>query len=58
VPLIGARRPDHLTEALAALELELTDEDLAADRWRLCPADATAGHRYPEPQMSHLDSER
>src|SRR5678816_1475481 len=30
VPLVGARRRDRLSEARAALEVELSDEDLAA----------------------------
>jgi aryl-alcohol dehydrogenase-like predicted oxidoreductase len=57
VPLIGARRRDQLTEALRALELELSDEDLARIE-RAMPADAVAGQRYDEAQMTHLDSER
>jgi aryl-alcohol dehydrogenase-like predicted oxidoreductase len=57
VPLIGARRRDRLTEALGALEVELTDEDLTALD-RAVPADAAAGERYPEAGMATLDSER
>jgi aryl-alcohol dehydrogenase-like predicted oxidoreductase len=57
VPLIGARTRERLAEALAALELELTLEDLQAIA-QAVPADAVAGDRYPEPQMAHLDSER
>jgi aryl-alcohol dehydrogenase-like predicted oxidoreductase len=57
VPLVGARRRDRLEEALAALELELSDGDLAAIE-RAVPADAAAGERYPEQQMALLDSER
>jgi aryl-alcohol dehydrogenase-like predicted oxidoreductase len=30
VPLVGARRPDRLTEALGALDLRLTPDDIAA----------------------------
>jgi aryl-alcohol dehydrogenase-like predicted oxidoreductase len=56
VPLIGARRPERLEEALGALELELSDEDVAALE-RAIPADAAAGDRYPQPQMAALDSE-
>jgi aryl-alcohol dehydrogenase-like predicted oxidoreductase len=57
VPLIGARSQGRLTEALGALEVELTDEDLAA-LGRALPADAAAGDRYPEMAMADLDSER
>jgi 1-deoxyxylulose-5-phosphate synthase len=28
-PIVGATRPDHVTDALAAEQLELTDEDVA-----------------------------
>jgi aryl-alcohol dehydrogenase-like predicted oxidoreductase len=57
VPLVGARRRNRLDEARAALEVELSDEDLAAIE-RAVPADAAAGERYPEQQMALLDSER
>ena len=57
VPLIGARRRDQLEEALGALELELSDEDLARVE-QAVPPDAVAGDRYAPAQMAHLDSER
>ena len=57
VPLVGARRRDRLEEALGALDLELSDEDLAAVEDAV-PAGAAAGERYPEQQMATLDSER
>jgi aryl-alcohol dehydrogenase-like predicted oxidoreductase len=57
VPLVGARRRERLHEALGALELELTAEDLAAMD-RAIPAGAAAGDRYPEHGMASLDSER
>jgi aryl-alcohol dehydrogenase-like predicted oxidoreductase len=57
VPLIGARSPERLHEALGALELELGEEDIAAIE-RAVPAGAVAGERYPEQQMAILDSER
>jgi aryl-alcohol dehydrogenase-like predicted oxidoreductase len=56
VPLVGARRRERLAEALGALELELTPEDLAAVE-RAVPAGAAAGDRYHAPQMAALDSE-
>ncbi|QLE71970.1 aldo/keto reductase [Streptomyces rectiverticillatus] len=57
VPLVGARRRDRLTEALGALGLTLDAADLAAIETAV-PAGAAAGARYPESQMTHLDSER
>jgi aryl-alcohol dehydrogenase-like predicted oxidoreductase len=57
VPLVGARRRDQLEEALGALELELTPEDLERIEQAI-PPDAAAGDRYGAPQMADLDSER
>jgi aryl-alcohol dehydrogenase-like predicted oxidoreductase len=57
VPLVGARRRDRLAEALGALRLEFTAEDLAAVE-RAVPAGAAAGDRYHAPQIATLDSER
>jgi aryl-alcohol dehydrogenase-like predicted oxidoreductase len=56
VPLVGARRPDRLAEALGALELDLSAEDLAAIEHAVPPG-AVAGTRYLEAQMAVLDSE-
>lgn len=56
VPLIGARRRGQLADALGALEIELSAEDLTAIEARI-PAGAAAGERYPAPLMVHLDSE-
>jgi aryl-alcohol dehydrogenase-like predicted oxidoreductase len=57
VPLVGARRRERLAEALGALELELTADDLAAIE-RAVPPGAVAGDRYAAQQMAMLDSER
>ena len=57
VPLIGARRRDRLAEALGALDVVLTIDDLAAIEAAV-PADAAAGARYDPTQMALLDSER
>ena len=57
VPLIGARRRDRLSEALGALDVTLTAEDLAAIEAAV-PRDAARGDRYPTPMMQHLDSEK
>ncbi|HEU6445070.1 MAG TPA: aldo/keto reductase [Gaiellaceae bacterium] len=57
VPLVGARRRERLAEALGAVELELTADDLARIE-EAVPADAAAGDRYHSAQMAGLDSER
>jgi aryl-alcohol dehydrogenase-like predicted oxidoreductase len=56
VPLVGARRRDRLAEALGALEVRLSTDDLAAIE-RAVPPGAAAGGRYQEVQMAVLDSE-
>jgi aryl-alcohol dehydrogenase-like predicted oxidoreductase len=56
VPLVGARRRDRLAEALGALDVTLTAEDLVAIEAAV-PKDAAAGTRYAAAQMAHLDSE-
>jgi aryl-alcohol dehydrogenase-like predicted oxidoreductase len=57
LPLVGARTPERLSEALQAQAIELTEDEL--DRIaRAVPPDAAAGSRYAEPQMAMLDSER
>jgi aryl-alcohol dehydrogenase-like predicted oxidoreductase len=57
VPLVGARRRDRLAEALGALDLTLTAEDLARID-AVAPPGTVAGTRYGAEQMSWLDSER
>jgi aryl-alcohol dehydrogenase-like predicted oxidoreductase len=57
VPLIGARRPERLAEALGALDVTLTAADLAAIE-RAAPKGAAAGERYAAQQMAMLDSEK
>jgi aryl-alcohol dehydrogenase-like predicted oxidoreductase len=57
VPLVGARTRVRLTESLGALELELSDDELAAIE-RAVPPGAAAGERYDDQQMAMLDSER
>ena len=56
-PLIGARRRPQLAESLKALDLKLSNEELAQIE-QAVPADAVAGTRYPEEQMRWLDSEK
>ncbi len=57
VPLVGARRPARLEESLGAVQIRLSEEDLAAIE-QAVPPDAAAGARYAEHQMAFLDSER
>jgi aryl-alcohol dehydrogenase-like predicted oxidoreductase len=57
IPLIGTKRRDRLKEALGALSLKLSAEQLAALTTAV-PANAVAGGRYPAAAMEHLDSER
>src|ERR1700749_991878 len=57
IPLIGTKRRDRLTEALKALDLTLSPDDLAAVG-AAAPADAGAGGRYEPTQVAALDSER
>jgi aryl-alcohol dehydrogenase-like predicted oxidoreductase len=57
VPLIGARTRERLAEALGALEMPLSAEELARIE-KAVPADAAAGDRYAADQMTMLDSER
>jgi aryl-alcohol dehydrogenase-like predicted oxidoreductase len=57
IPLIGTKRRDRLAEALQALDLTLSTDDLAAIEAAV-PAGAVAGGRYEAAQVAALDSER
>jgi aryl-alcohol dehydrogenase-like predicted oxidoreductase len=57
VPLVGARRRDQLEEALGAIDVKLTADDLERIE-QIIPPDGAAGDRYGAPQMADLDSER
>jgi aryl-alcohol dehydrogenase-like predicted oxidoreductase len=57
VPLVGARKPSRIAEAVEALERSLTAEQLAAIETAV-PPDSIEGERYAPAQMEHLDSER
>ena len=57
IPLIGTKRRTRLAEAIAALDLRLTADELAAIEAAV-PAGQVAGTRYDVPQMRALDSER
>jgi aryl-alcohol dehydrogenase-like predicted oxidoreductase len=56
VPLIGARRRDQLKEALGALDVKLTTDDLARIE-QAVPPSAVAGTRYMPAVLAHMDSE-
>ena len=57
VPVLGARTEAQIAEALAALELTLSDAEMARLE-EAVPAEKIAGSRYGQQQMAHLDSER
>ncbi|WP_417450440.1 aldo/keto reductase [Kordiimonas sp.] len=57
VPLVGARKRERLAEALGALDVTLSEDDLAALR-DATPAKDVAGERYPAAQLAHMDSEK
>lgn len=57
VPLIGTRRRDRLADSLGALDVTLTEDEIAAIEQAM-PSDAVAGERYAAAQMAQLDSER
>ncbi len=57
IPLIGTKRRSRLAEALAALDVTLSTDELAAIEAAV-PAGQVAGDRYDAPQMAALDSER
>src|SRR6266567_5594482 len=57
IPLIGTKRRDRLAEALRALDLILSADELAAIEAAV-PAGTVAGDRYEPAQVAMLDSER
>jgi len=57
VPLIGARRRAQLDEALGALRVKLSGDEIASLEAAI-PAGAVVGTRYPPQVMTTLDSER
>lgn len=56
-PILGARKPAQLQDALGALKVELNSEDIARIE-KTVPPGSVAGDRYAAPQMAHLDSEK
>ena len=57
LPVIGARTRRQLGDALEAMAVRLTAEEIALIEEAI-PAAQVAGTRYAEPQMKTLDSER
>lgn len=57
VPLVGARKRERLADALGALDVTITPDDLARIDAAV-PVGATAGARYAPEQMAMLDSEQ
>ncbi len=57
IPLVGARHRDQLSDALGAVDIALTPQDLAAIE-AVVPKGAAAGGRYAPAQLAHLDSEQ
>ncbi len=57
VPVIGARTRAQIAEALAAVRVRLSEEEVAQIEASI-PASEVAGTRYGEQQMRMLDSER
>ena len=57
VPLVGSRKRTQLTEALGALAIRMTADDLARID-QTVPHANIVGTRYDENQMRMLDSER
>lgn len=57
VPLVGARTRAQLTEALGALDVRLSPDEVTRIEAAV-PASAVSGTRYDAYQMSILDSER
>jgi aryl-alcohol dehydrogenase-like predicted oxidoreductase len=57
VPLIGTKRRDRLAEALGALEVSLSQGEVAAMESAV-PSSEVAGDRYDPGQMAALDSEK
>lgn len=57
LPLIGSRNPEQLRDALGALALRPSPDQLRALEAAV-PADAVQGSRYAAALMAHLDSEK
>jgi aryl-alcohol dehydrogenase-like predicted oxidoreductase len=54
IPIPGTKRRTYLEDNVAAVEVELTTQDLA-ELDAAFPHGVASGTRYPEPAMRHLD---
>lgn len=54
VPIFGTTRPERVDENVGALDLVLTDDDLA-ELDRIAPVGAAAGERLPESMMADVN---
>jgi aryl-alcohol dehydrogenase-like predicted oxidoreductase len=57
IPVIGSRTRAQIAESLGALDVRLTEEEIAKLESAV-PAEAVAGTRYDPMQMKNLDSEK
>ncbi|HZN95271.1 MAG TPA: aldo/keto reductase, partial [Myxococcales bacterium] len=57
VPVVGAKTRAQLADAVAAMKVQLSPQDVARLE-EAVPASAVAGTRYDPNQMKSLDSER
>ena len=57
VPVVGARTRTQLADSLRALDVKLTEQEIAALESAI-PPQAAAGTRYGQEQMRTLDSEK
>jgi aryl-alcohol dehydrogenase-like predicted oxidoreductase len=57
VPPVGARTRERLAEALRALDIDISSDDLAAIEGAI-PPEAVSGERYDSRQMAIFDSEQ
>ena len=57
IPVIGSRTVTQVESAAEAMNVKLTDDELAQIDAAI-PAGSAAGERYAPEQMAHLDSER
>ena len=54
MPIPGTKRRTYLEENVAALQIELNDEDLTEFN-PIAPVGSTVGARYPEPGMATVN---
>jgi aryl-alcohol dehydrogenase-like predicted oxidoreductase len=57
IPVVGSRTRSQIAEALGALDVRLTPDEMA-ELEAAVPAEAVAGTRYDPMQMKQLDSEK